>query len=41
MQKYINFKYISNNKTKAKLWLCYEYEKPYLIMVPLSKDKID
>lgn len=25
-----HFKYVLNNRTKAKLWLCYEYEKPHL-----------
>lgn len=25
-----HFRYIFNNKTKAKFWLCYEYEKSYL-----------
>lgn len=25
-----HFRYVSNNRTKATFWLCYEYEKPYL-----------
>lgn len=25
-----HFKYVLNNRTKAKFWLCYEYEKPHL-----------
>lgn len=25
-----HFRYVSNSKTKAKFWLCYEYEKPFL-----------
>lgn len=25
-----HFRYVSNSKTKAKFWLCYAYEKPFL-----------
>lgn len=25
-----HFRYVSNNRTKATFWLCYEYDKPYL-----------